>query len=53
MTYVVRTSTEPGAQTQAIEDAIRSVDRSVTISEVESMRDVVSEADVMATPSLS
>jgi predicted permease len=48
LTLVVRTSGDPGATAQAIESAIWSVDRDVTISEVQSMEDVVVRANSQA-----
>lgn len=45
MSFVVRTAGDAGAQASAIENAIRSQDKTVTISEVESMDEVVAEAN--------
>ena len=45
LTFVVRTSGDAGAQTSAIERAIHSIDRNVTISEIETMDGVVADAN--------
>jgi len=45
LTFVVRTSGDAGAQTSAIERAIHSLDRNVTISEIETMDEVVADAN--------
>jgi len=45
MTFVVRTAGEAAAQTSAVQNAIRSQDKTVTISEVQTMEDVVAEAN--------
>jgi predicted permease len=48
LTLVVRTAGDPGAAGQAIESAIWSVDRDVTISEVQPMEAVVTRANSQA-----
>ncbi|HEX4663450.1 MAG TPA: FtsX-like permease family protein, partial [Terriglobales bacterium] len=48
LTVVVRTAGDAGAQTSAVENAIRSLDKTVTLSEVETMEEVV--ADTNAQP---
>jgi predicted permease len=48
LTLVVRTAGDPGAAAQAIESAIWSVDRDVTISEVQPMEAVVTRANSQA-----
>ncbi len=45
MTFVVRTAEDAAAQTSAVQNAIRSQDKTVTISEVQTMEDVVAEAN--------
>ncbi len=45
MTFVVRTAGDAAAQTSAVENAIRSRDKTVTISEVQTMEAVVAEAN--------
>ena len=45
MTLVVRTASEAAAQTSDVENAIRSQDKTVTISEVQTMEEVVAEAN--------
>ena len=48
MSFVVRTSGNAADQTAAVENAIRSVDKTVTLSEIETMEEVV--ADTNAQP---
>jgi predicted permease len=48
LTLVVRTAGDPGALAQAIESAIWTVDRDVTISEVQPMEAVVTRANSQA-----
>jgi predicted permease len=48
LTIVVRTAGDAAAQTSAVENAIRSLDKTVTLSEVETMEEVV--ADTNAQP---
>jgi predicted permease len=48
LTIVVRTAGDAAAQTPAVENAIRSLDKTVTLSEVETMEEVV--ADTNAQP---
>jgi putative ABC transport system permease protein len=48
LTLVVRTAGEPAASAQAIERAIWGVDRDVTISEVQTMEEVVTRANSQA-----
>jgi predicted permease len=48
LTLVVRTAGDPGASAQAIESAIWSIDRDVTISEVQPMDAVVTRANSQA-----
>ena len=48
MSFVVRTVGDAAAQTPAAENAIRSLDKSVTLSEIETMEEVV--ADTNAQP---
>jgi predicted permease len=48
LTLVVRTAGEPAASAQAIEGAIWGVDRDVTISEVQTMEEVVGRANSQA-----
>ena len=45
MTFVVRTAGAAAAQTAAVENAIRSQDKTVTISEVQTMEEVVAETN--------
>lgn len=45
MTFVVRTAGDAAAQTAAVENAIRSQDKTVTISEVQTMEEVVAETN--------
>jgi predicted permease len=45
MTFVVRTAGDAAAQTSAIENAIRSENKTITLSEVQTMDDVVAEAN--------
>jgi len=45
MTFVVRAAGDAAAQTPAIENAIRSENKTVTLSEVQTMDDVVAEAN--------
>ena len=45
MTFVVRASGDASAQSAAILDAIHSIDKNVIISEIETMDDVVAEAN--------
>jgi len=45
MTFVVRTAVDAAAQTAAVENAIRSQDKTVTISEVQTMEEVVAETN--------
>jgi putative ABC transport system permease protein len=48
LTFVVRTAGEAGVATSAVENAVRSIDKTVTLSEVETMEEVV--ADTNAQP---
>lgn len=48
MTLVARTASDPAASVATIERAIWEVDRDVTISEVQTMRTVVSQANAQA-----
>ncbi len=45
MTFVVRTAGDAAAQTAAVENAIRAQDKTVTISEVQTMEEVVAETN--------
>lgn len=45
MTFVVRASGDASAQSAAVQDAIHSIDKNVIISEIETMDDVVAEAN--------
>ena len=45
MTFVVRASSDAAAQTAAIQNAIHSLDRNVTVSEIETMDEVVADAN--------
>ena len=45
MTFVVRSAGDAAAQTAAVENAIRSQDKTVTISEVQTMDEVVAETN--------
>jgi putative ABC transport system permease protein len=48
ITVVVRTATDAAMETSAVENAVRSLDKTVTLSEIETMEDVV--ADTNAQP---
>jgi putative ABC transport system permease protein len=45
MTFVVRTAGDAASQTAAVENAIRTQDKTVTISEVQTMEEVVAETN--------
>jgi putative ABC transport system permease protein len=45
MTFVVRTAGDPSAQAPAVENAVRAENKTVTLSDVQTMDDVVAEAN--------
>ena len=45
LSFVVRTAGDANTQTAAVENAIRSLDKTVTISEVETMDDIIADAN--------